>query len=140
MTMRSIVFNFAFVEFVFDEAVGEAGGVHGGGEVAEDVGERADVVFVAVGDEVGAEFVAAFGDVGDVGDDEVDAMHLFGGEHDAGVDDDEVVGGFVDHGVAADFSEAAEGDDAEGVGGDVGQCRLLAGWGGRGGRGRCGAR
>ena len=52
-------------------------------------------------------------DVGDVGDDEVDAEHLLVGEHEAGVDGDHVVAVLEQHHVLADLAETAEGDYAK---------------------------
>src|SRR3972149_5912618 len=52
-------------------------------------------------------------DVGDVRDDQIDAQHLLLGEHEAGVDDDEVFAKLEDHHVLADLAEAAQGDYAQ---------------------------
>ena len=54
----------------------------------------------------------AFAHVGEIVDDDVDAEHLFVGEHQAAVDDDQIVVRLDDRHVAADFAAAAERDDA----------------------------
>src|SRR5262245_14792985 len=49
--------------------------------------------------------------IGEIGQDEIDAEMLVAGEGKAGVDDHEVVPDFVDHQVLSDLSEAAERRD-----------------------------
>ena len=71
------------------------------------------MVFVAVGDDDAAQLFLALQQVADIGDDQVDAQHLFLGEHQAGIDDDDVVVVLDGHHVLADFAQAAEGDDLE---------------------------
>src|SRR6266478_8263992 len=104
-----------FIETLFYEREGEAGAVHGDIKVAEDVGERADVIFVAVSEHDGADMGAILFQIGDVGDDEVDAEEFGLGEHHAGVDDDDVVTKPQGHHVHAKFAEAAERDGGEGL-------------------------
>jgi len=83
------------------------------GELAQQVGDPADVVLVPVGDEQRAELVAAVAHVGEVVDDDVDPEHLLVGEHQAAIDDDQIVVRF-DHGhVAADLAAAAQWNDAQ---------------------------
>ena len=82
-------------------------------DLAQHVGQRPDVVLVAVGEDDRLDVVGAVAQVGEVGQDEVDPEHLGGREHQAGVDDDDpaVV---LDHGhVLADLPQPAEGEDAE---------------------------
>ena len=78
-------------ELAFDVGEGELGAVDGDVELGEDPGQAADVVFVAVGEDDGADVVAVLDEIADVGNDDVDAEQLFFGEHQAGVDDDDVV-------------------------------------------------
>jgi hypothetical protein len=47
-------------------------------------------------------------EIGDVGDDEVDAEEFGFGEHHAGVDDEDVVTETKDHHVHSEFAETAE--------------------------------
>ena len=92
----------------------------------EEVRERADVILMGVGDEDAAEAALPLPDVGEVGDDDVDPEHLLLGEHEAGVDEDEVVVDLQDERVAADLAQAAERDDPDGAQKSVG-CRTGAG-------------
>ena len=99
-------------EQLLDEAEREAGAVHGHVHRLQDEREGADVVLVPVSEEDGLEQAGAFGEVGDLGDDDVDAEHLVLGEHHPHVDDHDVALVFEHHHVAADLAEAAEGNAA----------------------------
>jgi hypothetical protein len=79
------------IELAFDVGEGELGAVDGDVELGEDPGEPADVVFVSVGEDDAADLVAVLDEIADVGDDDVDAEQLFLGEHEAGVDDQDVI-------------------------------------------------
>ena len=89
-------------------------------ELAQQIRDAADVIFVPVGHEQGAKLVLVFAQVREVVDHDVDAEHLVVGKHQTAIDHDDVVAG-LDHGhVAADFPAPAEGDDP-----DVGLARRL---------------
>jgi hypothetical protein len=97
-----------------DEAERQGGPEDRDVEFAEEVRKGADVVFVAVGEENGADAVPVLDEVREVGDREVHAEHLVFGEHEAAVDDDDRVAELVGHHVHADLAQAAEGDRGEG--------------------------
>jgi hypothetical protein len=82
-------------------------------KLREHVRQRADVILVGMGDEERTDVGAALLEVGDVGDDEVDAKHLLVGEHQAAVDDDDVVAVLEDVHVLADLPYPAERDDPQ---------------------------
>ena len=63
-------------------------------KLAQEVRDAADVVFVAVRHEQRAQLVAPVAQVAEVVDDDVDAEHLFVGEHQPAVDRDDVVASF----------------------------------------------
>ncbi len=104
-----------------DEAAREPGAEHGGQRLAvvaqgaHQEGQRADVVLVAVGEEDGAQAIGIAQHVAEVRDHEVDPGHLLLGEHQPDVDGDHVVALLVEHHVAADLAESAEGDDPQGL-------------------------
>ncbi len=78
-----------------------------------DVMEGADMVFVTVGDQDGPDFgtPVALHEIVIVGDNEIDAEHVVLGEHDARVDDEDIVL-ILDHGhVLADLAQAPEGQN-----------------------------
>ena len=83
------------------------------------------MIFVAVGEDDRFDLVAILFEVGDVGDDEVDAEEFGLGEHHAGVNNDD---GFADanrHHVHAEFAETTEGDYCYGLLGSTQDARLL---------------
>ena len=100
-------------ELAFDVGEGELGAVDGDVELGEDPGQAADVVLVAVGEDDGADLVAVLDEVADVGDDDVDAEQLFFGEHQAGVDDDDVVAAAEGEAVHAELAESAKRDNLQ---------------------------
>jgi hypothetical protein len=71
------------------------------------------VIFVAVGQDDAANALAVLDEVGDVGDNDVDAKQFGFGEHESGVDDDDVVSPADRHAVHAEFAEAPQGDDLQ---------------------------
>src|SRR5436305_1960922 len=66
-----------------------------------------------VGNDDAAHLVAALFQVGDVGDDQVDAQHRLLGEHEAAVDHDDVVAVLEGHHILADLFKAAQRDGAQ---------------------------
>ena len=77
-------------------------------EVAENVGDRADVVFVRVREDDRAHHALVLLQVGDVGDDDVDAEQFLLGKHQAGVDHDDVVAAAKSEHVHAELAQSAE--------------------------------
>ncbi len=120
---QRVVVELVLLDLVAQQAAGEGAGVdRHAREFREHVRQGADVVLVGVGDEERLDVGAALLEVGDVGDDEVDAEHLLVGEHEPAVDDDDVVAELEDVHVLADLAHPAERDDAErqvGVGSHV---------------------
>ena len=110
-----VVVELVLLDLVAEQAAGEGRGVDRArpGTPGRTYGRRADVVLVGVGDEERLDVGAALLEVGDVGDDEVDAEHLLVGEHQPAVDDDDVVAVLEDVHVLADLAHPAERDDAE---------------------------
>ena len=109
-----VVVELVLLDLVAEQAAGQRAGVHGHArELRQHVRQRADVVLVGVGDEERPHVLAALLEIGDVGDDEVDAEHLLVGEHEAAVDDDDVVAVLEHVHVLADLPHPAERDDAE---------------------------
>ena len=69
------------------------------------------MVLVAMGEDDGADMLPILSEVSDVGYDDVHAQELRFGEHQAGVDDDDVVFPSQGEAVHAEFAQAAERDD-----------------------------
>ena len=108
-----VVEQAVLVEFVFDVGKRELGAPDGDVEFGEDPGQRADVVFMAVGEDDAADALAVFGEIRDVGDDDVDAEEFGFGEHESGVDDDDVITPADGHAVHAELAQAAQGDNLQ---------------------------
>src|ERR1700758_1094130 len=106
-----VIEHLVLFELAFHISKGELGAVYGHVQLGEDPGQAADVVFVAVGEDDSAHMVAVLDEVGDVGDDDVDTEQLGFGEHQPGIDDEDVV--FVAEGEAvhAELAQSAEGND-----------------------------
>ena len=108
-----VVEQAVLVEFVFDVGQRELGAPDGDLEFREHPGKRADVVFVAVGQDDSAHALAVFDEIGDVGDHDVDAEKFGFGEHESGVDDDDVVSPADGHAVHTELAQAPEGDNLQ---------------------------
>jgi hypothetical protein len=79
------------------------------------------VVFVPVGYEQTAQLMGALAYVGEVVDNDINAVHLVVGKHQAAIDDDQVVVGLDDGHIAPDLAAAAQRDDPDvGLGGGFG--------------------
>ena len=100
-----------FLQLQLDEAGAHAGGVNGGVDRPQDIGQSADVVLVAMGDEDAPNLVLVLDEVADVGDDHVDAVHIVIGEAHAAVHHHDVVAVLKDGHVLADLVETAQRDD-----------------------------
>ena len=74
--------------------------------------DGAGVILVTMGDNDPANLVSFLKKVVEIGDDIVDPEHVILGEHDAGVDDQDVVSVLDRHHVLADLSQASERDDS----------------------------
>ena len=85
---------------------------------AQQVGDAADVVLVAVGQDQGDDVVEAVLDVAEVGQDQVDAGLILLGEQNAAVDDEQLSVDLEDGHVAADLAQAPQGHDAHRTVGD----------------------
>ena len=99
------------LQLQLDEAGGEPGAVDGHVHLLEDIGDGPDVVLVAVGDEQAPDSGLIFHQVGHVGDDEVDAVHVVPGEAHAAVHHDQLSAVLIDGHVLADLVQTAKGND-----------------------------
>jgi hypothetical protein len=112
------------VELRLDQPHRQARRPHlGRADLAEEVGQRADVVLVPVGEHDCEHAVAALPQVGEVREHEVDAEVLVAGEREACVDDHDRAVRLVDGHVLAHLAEAAERDDPAGAVGHPGSVR-----------------
>jgi hypothetical protein len=80
---------------------------------ADNVRERANMVFVTVGDHYPSQLVQVLADIACVGNDEVDPQHIAFWEFYSGIDQYKVTPVLKECAVLANFTDAAKGDDAE---------------------------
>ena len=76
----------------------------------QQIGQAADVIFVAMRQQNGADAFAIRTHVTEVGNDNVHAQQFGIRKHDAAVDDDDVIVKLIRHHVHAEFAEATEGN------------------------------
>jgi hypothetical protein len=116
------------------EGEGERRAVDGHVEVAQEVGEGADVVFVPVGQDDCAEALAVLAQIGEVRDHVVHTRHLVVGEQEPAVDGHDVLARLEEHHVEPDLAEPPQGDQAHrGLGGHVDRCGFRTECGAHGG-------
>src|SRR5918999_2033919 len=84
-------------------------------DLAEEIWEGADVVFVTVREHDRANAPGTLAEIGEVGQDQVDAEVLVAREGKSGVDDENVAVGLEGGHVLADLAETPERDDPQGV-------------------------
>ena len=102
-----------FLELFLHEAQGERGPVDGRVQIPEHIGERTDMVFVAVGEQDGAHLLLALHEVADIRDHHVDAEHVRFRKHEAAVHDDDVIAVLEGRHVQADLAETAQCHELE---------------------------
>ena len=100
-----------FLQLQAHQAQGHPGGVDGGLEGPQHIGQGPDVVLVAVGEEDAPDLVLVLDEVAHVGDHHIHAVHVVVGEPHAHIHDDDVVAILVDGEVLADLIEPPQGND-----------------------------
>ena len=108
-----VVQQVKFLELQLDYARGELRRVNRYIELPQDIRYGPDVVLVAVGYHHASDAVGVLPQVGDVRDDDIDAVELLVGKTEAAVNDDDVLPVFVHGEVLADLTETAERDDLQ---------------------------
>ena len=99
------------LQLQLDQARAHAGGVDGGVDGPQHIGDGPDVVLVAVGDEDAPDLALVLDEVAHIGDDHVDAVHVVVREAHAAVHHDDVVAVLIDGHVLADLVQAAQRND-----------------------------
>jgi hypothetical protein len=101
------------VEFVLNICERELGAPDRNVQFGKHPGQRPDVIFVAMREKDAANFVPVLGEVGNIGDDNIDAQQFGFGEHEAGVDDNNVICPTNRHAVHSELAESAERYDLQ---------------------------
>ena len=120
------------LELGIHQGQGQLGAVDRQVDLLEQVGQGADMVLVAVGDDHAFDAILILLHIGEVGQDDVHAQHFVIGERHAAVDEEGVVPVFEQGDVLADFVQAAQ----EGQAHRGGRGLLLPGIPAAGGLGR----
>ena len=93
-----------------DQGQGEIGSVDGDSDIGKEIGDGADVVLVAMGEDQGADELLVFLEKTQVGHHQVDAQQLGLGEHHSGIDDDDVIAVADGGHVHAKLAASTQGD------------------------------
>ena len=93
------------------EAGGETGAIDGDVQLFEDIGNRADVILVTVGDEHTPQLFLVGHQIGKIGDHQIHAVHIFIGETDTAVHHDHILAILQDGDVLADLIQTAQRDN-----------------------------
>lgn len=101
------------VELRAYQAEGEFGTPYRDVDLPEDVGQRADVILMAVGKQDALDLVGVLKEIGHVGDDDVHPQHILIWKHEAAVYDQDLAAELQGGHVLADLGDAPQGDDAE---------------------------
>ena len=99
------------LELQLDEPGGEPGAVDRDIDLLENIWDGADVVLMAVGDEQAPQPGFVLDEIGHVGDDAIDAVHIIAGEGHAAVHHDDLAAVLIGGHVLADLVETAKRDD-----------------------------
>ena len=110
-------------QLVPDQAAGQAGAVDGQVELLQQIGNAANVILVAVGDEQTLDLILILHHEGEVRDDQIHAVHVAVREDKAAVHDDHIAAALVHGHVLAHFTEAAQRVDVDGHSGLLGLLR-----------------
>ena len=102
-----VVEELVFVELILDVGQRKLGAPDGNVQFAENPRQGTDVIFVAVRQHDAAHMLAIFEQIRNVGDDDVDAQQLGFGEHQAGVNHDDVVAKADGHAVHTELAQPA---------------------------------
>ncbi len=86
-----LLFEVVLFQAAVDQGQGEIGAVDGDSDIGKEIGDGADVVLMAVGEDEGADELLVFLEERQVGHNQVDAQQLGLGEHHSGIDDDDVI-------------------------------------------------
>ena len=110
-------------QLVPDEAAGQASTIDGQIELLQQIGDAADVVFVAVGDEQALDLLLILHHEGEIRDDQIHAVHVAVREDETAVHDDHIAAALIDRHILAHFAQAAQRVDVDGHSGLLGLLR-----------------
>ena len=95
-------------QFVFDIGEGELRAPNRNIQFAKDPWQGADMVLVPMGENDAAYPLAVLNQIGDIGNNDIDTQQFSFGEHEAGINDDDIVAPADGHAVHSELAQAAE--------------------------------
>ena len=108
------ILQLGLVEFHRDQADREFGRPNGDRQqIGQEIGNRSDVILVAMGDEDPADAVLVLFEIRDIREYEIDARLIFLGEGQPAIDDDDVVAVLEKEDVLADLGHTTEKDQPD---------------------------
>ena len=102
-----------FAKFLLNQAERKRRTVHGNRKSGQQVREPARMILVPVGEDDASNPLALRQQVGRVRENQVNSQHLLLGEHEAGVNDQDVLGSLEEGHVHPDLTQPPQGDDAD---------------------------
>ena len=102
------VLQSVLLQLELDKPGGQARTIDGEIDLLEDIGDGADVVLVAVGDEQTAQAGPVLHQIADIGNHAVDAVHIIARECHAAVHHDDLTAVFIDGHILADLIQTAK--------------------------------
>jgi hypothetical protein len=108
LVQDGVIQQFVLVELVLNVGQGKFGAPDGNIDLRQYPWQRADVILMGVGEEDAAHLVAVLKQVCDIGHDDVYAEQFRLGEHQAGVDNNNVIAPADRHAVHAELAESAK--------------------------------
>ena len=100
-----------FLQLEANEPGCQSGRVHRAVEFPHHIGHGADVVLVSVGEDNAAHAVFVFDQITDVGDDDIDPVHILIRKSHAAVNDEYILSIFIEIHILADLIETAKRHD-----------------------------
>jgi hypothetical protein len=101
------------IELVFDVRQRELGAPDWDVQLREDPRQGSDMIFVTVGEDNSSDALTIFDEIGNIGYNNVDAQKFGLREHQAGVDDDDVIPPADGHAVHTELAQAPKRDNLQ---------------------------
>ena len=96
------------LQFELDQTEGKRRGMDGGVDCLQHIGQSADMVFMSVRNKEAAKLLLIFYEIGNVGNDEIDAVHIVLGKTEAAVNNDHILSVLQNGHVFSDFIQTAQ--------------------------------
>ena len=91
----------------------ERRGIKGYSKVGCEIGNGADMVLMPMGDDNAPNQIEMIHQVVEIRDDVIDPQHIIFREHDAGINNEDILAVFVKHHIFSNFPQTTQGNDAK---------------------------